>query len=138
MKTYPKYHIFYKYLKDTVELFCIAKYNYDIDVIESFSTIEYLGGWKKFKLIREKSFYQQEKGFRTDTELHKVQINLWGPSLLTCLKSDIGLTSESDITENLNHTSLKFVSENNAQEPVTMRIWKLLLVLLYSSWCYSF
>ena len=44
MKTYPKYHIFYKYLKDTVELFCIAKYNYDIDVIESFSTIEYLGG----------------------------------------------------------------------------------------------
>ena len=42
---------FFKYLKDTVEFFINPKHEFDSEVVELFSTIEYLGGRKTLNFI---------------------------------------------------------------------------------------
>ena len=52
--------IFCKYLKDTINFFISPKQKFDPEVLEIFSTIEYLGGGKFFirkNFIRAPMFY---------------------------------------------------------------------------------
>ena len=46
-----KDRILFKYLKDTVEFFINPKHEFDPEVVEFFSTIEYLGGRKTLNFI---------------------------------------------------------------------------------------
>ena len=49
---------------DNVEFFINSKHEFDPEVVEFFSTIEYLGGRKTLNFIRGPMFYKQGKGFK--------------------------------------------------------------------------
>ena len=92
-----KDRILFKYLKDTVEFFINPKHEFDPEVVEFFSTIEYLGGRKTLNFIWGPMFYEQGKGFRSKEDLANVKMNLGGPSLRTCQKRNTDFTTKSRI-----------------------------------------
>ena len=59
MVKWEKDRILIKCLKDTVEFFINAKHEFDPEIVEFYSTIEYLGGRKPLNFIRGPMFYKQ-------------------------------------------------------------------------------
>ena len=104
-----KDRIFFKYLKDTVEFFINPKHEFNPEVVELFSTTEYLGGSKTLSFIRGPMLYKQGKGFRSKEDLANVKMNLGGPSLKTCQKHNTDFTTTSKIIKHLSMTNLKLM-----------------------------
>ena len=104
-----KDRIFFKYLKDTIEFFINPKHGFDPEVVEFFSTIEYLGERKTLNFIRGPMFYKQGKSFRSKEDLANVKMNLRGPSLRTFQKSNTDFTTKSGIIKYLSMINLKLM-----------------------------
>ena len=101
--------IFFKYLKDTFEFFLNPKHEFDPQVVEFFSAIEYLGGRNALNFTRGSMFYKQGKGFRSSEDLSNVKMNLLGPSLRICQKSNTDFTTKSGTIKHLSMINLKLM-----------------------------
>ena len=69
--------IFYRYLRDTVEMFYNTRHQYHTDVVEFFSAITYLGGRSTFNFVRGPMFFGQVGSF--EHNFYDVRMNLGGP-----------------------------------------------------------
>lgn len=102
-----KSRIFYKYLKDVLEVYYDPLHEYDKDVIEFFNSITYLGGRKVACFIRGPMNCKEGRGSHLNTNNEK-RMNLGGPSYKTCLKHQAGYTNEPGVWKplSLGHLSL--------------------------------
>ena len=90
--------IFYKYLKDVVEIMFDRFHEYDREVIEFFNTITYLGGRRTSCFIRGPMNLGDG---RNSHGLKEKKMNLGGPSESVCRKYQAGYTFNSGILEAL-------------------------------------
>ncbi len=97
--------IFYRYLRDIVEISINPRHEYDPEVVEFFNSITYLGGRRTANFIRGPMHVYQGQG-----SVHNpmdCKMNLGGPSEQTCLKRQAGYTTKSGVIKNLSLAHLK-------------------------------
>ena len=104
--------IFYKYLKDVVEIIFDRFHDYDREVIEFFNTITYLGGRRTSFFIRGPMNLGDE---RNSHGLKEKRMNLGGPYESVCRKYQAGYTPDSGILKAL---SLAFNEIPNDTRPI--------------------
>ena len=81
-----KDQIFYKYFSDAVAKFYDKQHTYDVDVIEFYSTIMYLGGRRTFNFLPGPTLYSQGRLNDGNRDFNKMRMNLGGPSESLCLR----------------------------------------------------
>lgn len=105
--------IFYRYLRDIVEIFIDPRHEYDPEVVEFFNSITHLGGRRTTNCIRGPMYAYQGRG-----SVHNpmdCKMNLGGPSEQTCLKRQAGYTTKSGVIKNLSlaHLTMSVKCERN-------------------------
>lgn len=105
-----KDRIFYKYLKDVIEIFYDPRHEYDQEVVEFFNTITYLGGRRTANMIRGPMYQGKGRGCFHDPATMKM--NLGGPSDETCRKQQAGYTCKSGVIKSLSQAFLKLSSDD--------------------------
>ena len=76
-----KDQIFYKYFSDSDK-----QHTYDVDVIEFYSTIMYLGRRRTFNFLPGPTLYSQGRLNDGNRDFNKMRMNLGGPSESLCLR----------------------------------------------------
>ncbi len=99
-----KDRIFYKYLKDVIEIF------YDKEVVEFFNTIINLGGRRTANMIRSPMYQGEGRGCFHNPATMKM--NLGGPSDETCRKRQAGYTCKSGVIKSLSQAFLKLSADD--------------------------
>ena len=95
--------IFYKYLKDVLQVYVTpTNYSWNPEVIEFFKTLKWLGGQSTVNMIRGPMWHGSGRGgvFTSDNMV----VNLGGPSDRTLTKHSSGYTTESNVLNPLMQT----------------------------------
>ena len=95
--------IFYKYLKDVLQVYVTpTNYSWNPEVIEFFKTLKWLGGQSTVNMIRGPMWHGSGRGgvFTSDNMV----VNLGGPSDRTLTKHSSGYTTESGVLNPLMQT----------------------------------
>ena len=104
----PKDRIMYKYLNDVTNVMIDPNWEYDVEVIEFFNTIKYLGGERTVNFVRGPMWYGTGKGGKKNPE--ELNTNLGGPSRTTRQKETSGHTTRSGIVKQWLCTGLELAN----------------------------
>lgn len=95
--------IFYKYLKDVLQVYVTpTNYSWDPGVIEFFKTLKWLGGQSTVNMLRGPMWHGEGRGGAFNPR--NMVSNLGGPSDRTLTKQGSGYTTESGILNPLMQT----------------------------------
>ena len=106
-----KDRIFYKYLRDVVEIMYNPFHEYDREVVEFFNTITYLGGKRTASFIRGPI----NLGDGRNSHVEK-KINLGGLSESVCAKHQAGYTPDSGVIKPLSLGHLELLKNSQAKQ----------------------
>ncbi|KAL9966337.1 hypothetical protein ACROYT_G024391 [Oculina patagonica] len=105
--------IFYRYLRDVVEIFIDPRHEYDAEVVEFFNSIAYLGGRRTANFLRGPMYAFQGQGSAHNPM--ECKMNLGGPSEQTCSKRQAGYTTESGVIKQLSVAHLTMSAKSNTK-----------------------